>query len=60
MLDALALRVVVDSYIGLGEYEKMRDLVARVLPFWTEDMPLYHGVLAWYVNDYIVKPTSYV
>ncbi len=47
LLDALALRVVVDSYITLGEFEKMRDLVARVLPFWTEDMPLYHGVLAW-------------
>ncbi|XP_064398279.1 tetratricopeptide repeat protein 38-like isoform X2 [Halichondria panicea] len=46
--DGLAIRVMVGSYIVLAEFEKMRDLVGRVLPFWTEDTPLYNCILAFY------------
>ncbi len=45
-IDGLAIRVMVGSYIVLAEFEKMRDLVGRVLPFWTEDTPLYNCILA--------------
>jgi len=46
IIDGLGVRLLVGSYIVLAEFEKMRDLVARVLPFWTEDSTLYHCILA--------------
>ena len=44
--DALAIRLMVGSFIVLAEFERMRDMVARALTFWTEDLPLYHCILA--------------
>ena len=45
LLDALALRINVGLYITLGEYERMRDMMASALVFWTEDMTMYPFVL---------------
>jgi len=50
---------VVDLAIGTGEYERMRDVVGRVLPFWTEDMPLYHAILAWLVLTLLPSIAQY-
>ena len=44
--DALDLRTMVGSFIVLAEFERMRDMVAGALPFWSEEMPLYHCILA--------------
>ena len=44
--DGLALRMNNDSYIVLGENERMRNMLARALPHWSQDMPLYPFMLA--------------
>ena len=44
--DALAMRINVGLYITLGEYERMRDMMASTLVSWTEDMSMYPFVLS--------------
>ena len=44
--DALALRFVAGNTITVGDYERARDTMAWVLPFWKEDMKFYPNVLA--------------
>ena len=44
--DAVAVHVIVRSFLQLGEFEKLRDLMAWVLSFWTEDMHFYPYLLA--------------
>ena len=44
--DAVAVALSVFSCIMMGEFERMRDTLARVLVFWTEDMQLYPFMLA--------------
>ena len=39
------MRINVGLYITLGEYERMRDMMAGALVFWTEDMTMYPFVL---------------
>mmetsp|Transcript_637 Transcript_637/g.1085 ORF Transcript_637/g.1085 Transcript_637/m.1085 type:complete len:495 (+) Transcript_637:80-1564(+) len=46
--DLLALRLLVDSCFYFGEYVRMRDAVARVLPFWHKGMAHYGKVLGLY------------
>jgi len=46
--DLVALKVSQFVLSYLGESERMRDRVARVLPSWTEDMPGYGYVLGCY------------
>ena len=46
--DLIALKVSQFVLSYLGESERMRDRVARVLPSWTEDMPGYGYVLGCY------------
>lgn len=38
--------MLVGAYIQLGEFVRMRDMLARLLPHWTEDMLLYPFILA--------------
>ena len=38
--------MIVFICIMLGEFVRMRDAIARVLVFWTEDMELYPYILA--------------
>jgi hypothetical protein len=40
-LDMLALRFAHDTYFYRGQQYEMRDSIARVLPYWRADMPLY-------------------
>ena len=49
--DALAVSLIVFSCIMVGEFERMRDTIARVLVFWTEHMELYPYILALYAHD---------
>ena len=44
--DAVAVGLTVFSCIAVGEFERMRDTIARVLVYWTEDMELYPFILA--------------
>ncbi len=44
--DALALRYATDLYYYLGDAHGIRDVVARVLPAWSEADPLYGFILA--------------
>ena len=44
--DALAVALTVFGCIMVGEFVRMRDTIARVLVFWTEDMELYPYILA--------------
>jgi hypothetical protein len=46
--DIVALRMVLGLSITIGCYELLRDTVARTLPFWKEDNPLYVQVLTYY------------
>ncbi len=46
--DILALRISQFVLSYLGESERMRDTVARVLPAWSTDTPGYHFVLGCY------------
>jgi tetratricopeptide (TPR) repeat protein len=39
--DLLALKFAHDTYFYLGCQQQMRDSIARVLPFWKADIPLY-------------------
>ncbi|XP_014341209.1 tetratricopeptide repeat protein 38 [Latimeria chalumnae] len=39
--DMLALKFAHDSYFYLGYQQQMRDSIARVLPHWTPQIPLY-------------------
>ena len=43
--DALGIRITVGSFIVLGEFERMRDMLSSALTHWTEDMQLYPYVL---------------
>lgn len=43
--DALVLRITFISFAILGEFERMRDMFARSLVHWSEDLPLYPFVL---------------
>ena len=45
--DLLAVRLLFGSYIRLGEFERMRNALAGVLPHWDKDMPSYPFLLAW-------------
>ena len=44
-IDVVALRMVLGLSITIGCYELLRDTLARALPFWKEDSPLYVQVL---------------
>lgn len=44
-VDAVALRITFISFSFLGEFERMRDMFARSIIHWTEDMQLYPYVL---------------
>ena len=44
--DILAIGLLFVSCISIGEMEKMRDSLARVLPWWTEDMALYPHIFS--------------
>lgn len=39
--DRFALKMVEKSYFVMGEKERMRDIVGRVMPLWTKDMRQY-------------------
>ncbi|XP_069759698.1 tetratricopeptide repeat protein 38 [Narcine bancroftii] len=39
--DMLALKLAHDSYFYMGQATHLRDSLARVLPFWTPQIPLY-------------------
>lgn len=48
--DILALKFAHDTYFYLGHHPQMRDSIARVLPQWNKDIPLYsylYGMLAF-------------
>ena len=42
--DMLALKFAHDSYFYLGQGTQMRDSIARILPQWKPDVPLYRYV----------------
>ena len=44
--DILAISLLFVSCIAIGAMEKMRDFLARLLPWWTEDMALYPHILS--------------
>ena len=44
--DVLAVRMSRDAYNLVGEFVRERDMIARTLPFWTEDMEFYPYMLA--------------
>ena len=44
-VDAVALRITFISFSFLGEFERMRDMFARSMVHWSEDMLLYPFVL---------------
>ena len=46
--DALALRFAHDTYFYLGHSSSIRDSIARVLPAWGKDRPLYGYILGQY------------
>ncbi|NXP35530.1 TTC38 protein, partial [Leiothrix lutea] len=46
--DLLALKFSHDTYFYLGYQRQMRDSVARVYPFWTQDVPLSSYVKGYY------------
>ncbi|KAM4747280.1 tetratricopeptide repeat protein 38 isoform 2-T2 [Rhinophrynus dorsalis] len=46
--DLLALKFAHDAYFYLGHQRKMRDSVARVLPYWTPETPLSSYVKGMY------------
>lgn len=39
--DMFALKMAHDSYFYLGYQSQIRDSIARVLPHWKENVPLY-------------------
>jgi hypothetical protein len=43
--DALGIRITVGSFIVLGEFERMRDMLSSALIHWTEDMQFYPYIL---------------
>jgi len=45
-LDALALRVLHVTLLFMSEFERLRDILAWTLSFWTEDMFFYTYVMA--------------
>ncbi|XP_022807218.1 tetratricopeptide repeat protein 38-like [Stylophora pistillata] len=48
--DMFALKMAHDSYLYPGYQRQFRDFIARVMPKWKEDMPLYgclHGMYAF-------------
>ncbi|GFN98430.1 tetratricopeptide repeat protein 38-like [Plakobranchus ocellatus] len=44
-IDMLALKFVQDTYFYLGDSLQIRDSIARVLPHWKSNMPLYGYIL---------------
>jgi hypothetical protein len=46
--DALAIKLVQDGYYHLGEFARLRDCIARILPEWSATMPLYGYLLGLY------------
>ena len=44
-VDALAIRLLYTSCITTGEFAKMRDYLARVLPHWKEESPYFPHIL---------------
>eukprot|EP00731_Ephydatia_muelleri_P026049 Em0018g149a len=46
--DILAIHLLFVCCIAIGELEKMRDSLARVQPWWTEDMALYPHIFSFY------------
>eukprot|EP00731_Ephydatia_muelleri_P026050 Em0018g150a len=50
--DILAISFLFSSCIAIGEMEKMRDSLARVLPWWTVDMALYPHILSLVTRVY--------
>ena len=49
--DMLALKMAHDSYFYLGYQPQIRDSIARVMPKWKENMPLY----GWADKDEIIE-----
>ena len=43
--DLIAVRILFVSCIMIGEFEKMRNVLAGVLPHWSKDMPSYPFIL---------------
>ena len=43
--DALGIRITVGSFIVLGQFERMRDMLSSALTHWTEDMEFYPYIL---------------
>lgn len=46
--DMLALKFLNDSYFFMGQSAKMRDSLARVIPFWNKTLPLYSSLFSMY------------
>eukprot|EP00731_Ephydatia_muelleri_P026047 Em0018g147a len=46
--DILAISLLFVSCICIGALEKMRDVLARLLPWWTEEMTLYPYIISFY------------
>eukprot|EP00731_Ephydatia_muelleri_P026042 Em0018g142a len=46
--DILAIQVLFDACIDLAEFMLMRDYLAAVLPWWTEEDELYPFILSYY------------
>ncbi|CAH1783936.1 unnamed protein product [Owenia fusiformis] len=47
-LDMLAVKFAHDAYFYLGYQPQMRDSIARVLPHWKQEMPLYGYLMGMY------------
>ena len=45
VIDVLGVRITVGSFIILGKFERMRDVLASALTHWTEDMHLYPYIM---------------
>lgn len=46
--DALALRMLHVTLLFMSEFERLRDVLAWVLSFWTKDTPFYTHIMAIY------------
>ena len=57
--DVLEICVMVGSFIVLGEFKCMRDMLASALAHWNEDTKLYHYSLGLWAHDCHMIPLSF-
>eukprot|EP00731_Ephydatia_muelleri_P026005 Em0018g105a len=54
--DVLALRIVFRAHFALGQFERIRDVLSRLLPWWSCHDDLYPHILAYYA--YTLEETN--